>query len=166
MSAGGRGKIKAMAKFEITWEAPEFEYRDKGVSWYWLSIIIAAIIVAFSVWTRNFLFGFFIIIAEMLFIVWGNKAPRTITFKMNDVNVEIDEHKIYPLKEFESWSADASGGEWIEMLFNFRSRLKTPLRILVPETKLEEVRANLKAILKEVEYQQTLLDSIEKLLRF
>jgi len=155
-----------MAKFEITWEAPEFEYREKGVSWYWLSIIAAAIIIAFSVWERNFLFGFFIIIAEMLFIVWGNKAPRTISFLLNEESVEIDGHKIYPLKEFESWSADSAGGEWTEILFNFRSRLKTPLRILVPEAKLEEVRTNMKTVLKEVEYQQTLLDSIEKLLRF
>ncbi len=57
-----------MATFEINWEAPEFEYREKDVSWYWISIIAAAAIIAFSVWQRNFLFGFFIVIAEMLVI--------------------------------------------------------------------------------------------------
>ena len=155
-----------MAKFEITWDAPEFEYREKGVSWYWLSIIIAALIVAFSVWAKNFLFGFFIIIAEMLFIVWGNKTPRMLAFKLNDVNLEIGERKVYSLKDFESWSADAAGAEWTELLFNFRSRLKTPLRVLVPEADVQAVRTNLKTVLKEVEYEQTVLDSIEKLLHF
>ena len=67
-----------MASFEITWEAPEFEYRPKSVSWYWISIIIAAAIIAFAIWERNFLFGIFIVIAEILFIAWGNETPATI----------------------------------------------------------------------------------------
>ena len=46
-----------MAKFETTWEAPEFEYREKEVSWYWISIIAAALIIAFSVWEKDFLFA-------------------------------------------------------------------------------------------------------------
>ena len=78
-----------MAKFETTWEAPEFEYREKEVSWYWISIIAAALIIAFSVWQKDFLFGFFIVIAEMLFIVWGNKAPRTLTFTLTDTELNI-----------------------------------------------------------------------------
>jgi hypothetical protein len=155
-----------MAKFEIQWEAPEFEYREKGVSWYWLSIIVAALIVAFSVWAKNFLFGFFIIVAEILFIVWGNKTPHMLAFTLNDANLEIGERKIYPLKDFESWSADPAGGTWTEVLFNFRSRVKTPLRVLVPEASVQEIRTNLKTVLKEVEYEQTVLDSIEKLLHF
>jgi len=35
-----------MAKFEILWEAPEYEHREKGVSWYWITIIVAAIMIA------------------------------------------------------------------------------------------------------------------------
>ena len=69
-----------MALFETTWKAPEFQYRSKGVSWYWMSIIIAVAIIAFAIWEHNFLFGIFIVIAEILLITWGNEAPRTIDF--------------------------------------------------------------------------------------
>jgi hypothetical protein len=155
-----------MAKFEITWEAPEFEYREKEVSWYWLSIIAAALIIAFAAWEKDFLFGFFIVIAEILFIVWGNKVPHTVNFTVTDTEIDIGGYKNYLFKEFESWSVDADDAGWAEFLFHFRSRLHPPLAIIAPEEKLADLRANLKLILKEVEHQPTLIDSIEKFLRF
>lgn len=157
-----------MAKFETTWEAPEFEYREKDVSWYWVSIIAAALIIAFSVWEKDFLFGLFIVIAEMLFIVWGSKVPAVVPFVLTDTEITIGGYKSYLMKEFESWSVDAGGdgAEWAEVMLYFRSRLHPPLALIVPEAALAEVRANLKTVLKEIEYQSTLIDSIEKFLRF
>jgi hypothetical protein len=155
-----------MAQFAISWEAPEFEYREKGVSWYWITIIIAACIIAFSVWEKNFLFGFFIVIAEILVIAMGNQEPRTISFHLTDQNLEIGDHKFHSLKEFESWSADEIGGGFVEMAFNFHARLKIPLKILAPETALDEIRKNLKPVLREIEHEITFIEAIEKLLRF
>ena len=155
-----------MAKFEITWEAPEFGYREKDVSWYWISIIAAALIIAFSVWQKDFLFGFFIVIAEVLFIVWGNKVPKTIAFTLTDTELEIGGYKTYSMKEFESWSADTDDAEWGDVMFYFRSHLRPALSLIVPSAKITELRANMKVVLKEIEHQPTLIDSIEKFLRF
>lgn len=155
-----------MAQFEITWEAPEFEYREKDVSWYWISIIVAALIIAFSVWERNFLFGFFIVIAEILVIAWGNKEPRMVQFKLDESGIEVGQHKSHSLKEFESWSTEPMNDGYVELMFNFRAKLKVPLKMLAPEEKLEDIRKNLKLLLREVEHQSTLIDAIEKLLGF
>lgn len=155
-----------MEKFEIMWDAPEFEYREKEVSWYWISIIVACVIVAFSVWQKNFLFGFFIVIAEILFIVWGNRVPKIVTFRLTDMDIKINDYKHYELKEFESWSVNTDGGEWVEIMFYFKSKIHPPLLVIAPEEKLAEVRANLKGILKEIQHEMTLVDSIEKFLRF
>jgi hypothetical protein len=156
----------SMASFEIKWEAPEFEYREKGVSWYWLSIIIAAIIVAFSVWQKNFLFGLFIVLAEVLFIVWGNRVPRTVEFAANENGITVDEVRSYSFKDFENMSVDTPVDGFAEIVFVFRARFKTPLKVLFPAEYLAAFRANMKTILKEVPYEPTLLDAIEKLLRF
>jgi hypothetical protein len=155
-----------MAKFEITWEAAEFEYHEKEVSWYWISIIVAALIIAFSVWQKDFLFGFFIVIAEMLFIVWGNKVPKTVMFTLTDTEIDIGGYKSHAMKEFESWSVDSDGVEWADLVFYYRARLHVPLTIMVPDDKVAEIRANLKLVLKEIEHDPTLVDSIEKFLRF
>jgi len=155
-----------MAPFQIQWEAPEYEYREKTVSWYWLSIIIAAIVIAFSVWEKNFLFGLFVVVAEVLFIVWGNRVPRTLRFTLTENDIEVEGGKARPLKNFESVGIDPSGNGWVELVFIFRAKLKTPFKILFPENRLTELRDHLKTVLKEVPYEPTLIDSIEKLLRF
>jgi hypothetical protein len=155
-----------MAKFQTTWEAPEFEYREKDVSWYWISIIIAAAIIAFSVWQKDFLFGLFIVIAEMLFIVWGNRTPKTIAFTLTDTELDIGGYKSYSMREFEGWSIDADGLDWAEVALYFRSRIHPSLTLIVPTAKVAELRANMKTVLKEIEHQPTIVDSIEKFLHF
>lgn len=154
-----------MAKFEMSWEAPEFEYHEKDVSWYWISIIIAALIIAFSVWERNYLFGLFVVIAEVLIILWANQEPPIVLFTLRDDGLEVGTAKFHTLKEFESWSADG-GDPWVEMKFNFRAKLKTPLALTAPADTLDEIRKNLKPLLPEVEHEITLIEAIEKLLRF
>src|SRR3990167_8463140 len=62
-----------MADFELSWEAPEFEFREKTVSWYWVTIIGAVLILALAVWQRNFLFGVFILMAEALIFEFNKK---------------------------------------------------------------------------------------------
>jgi hypothetical protein len=155
-----------MAQFEITWEAPEFEYREKDVSWYWITIIIAALVIAFAVWERNFLFGFFIVVAEILVIAWGNQKPREISFTITESVIEIGTVKSYALKEFESWSTQETGDGWVEIAFIFRAKLRVPLVVLAPDEKIEEIRKNLAPLLREVEHQMSLIEAIEKLMRF
>lgn len=155
-----------MTLFSLSWEAPEFEYREKDISWYWITIIVAALIIAFAIWERNFLFGFFIALAEILIITWGNKRPDIISFQLSESALEIGERKFHPLKAFESWSAEPIDGEWVELLFNFRAKLRTPLAIIAPANELDEIRANLKLVLREVEHQPTFIDTIEKWLGF
>jgi len=158
-----------MAKFELQWEAPEYEFREKSVSWYWLSIVIAAVIVAFAVWEKNFLFGLFVVIAEILFIVWGSREPRAVHFLLNDAGLTISHERTHSFKDFQNFCVDTTGGEtgeWMEVIFMPRARFKTPLKILFPESRLAELRLNMKTILAEATYEPTLLDAIEKLLRF
>ena len=155
-----------MANFEITWYAPEFEYREKDVSWYWMTIIVAALIIAFSVWERNFLFGFFIVIAEILVIAWGNREPAEIEFVLNDNGISVGSHKFHSLKEFESWSTEEVADDFAELGFNFRAKLRTSLKVLVPQELVPEIRSHLKLILREVEHQTSLIEAIEKILRF
>src|SRR4051812_48043934 len=93
-----------MAQFDMQWEAPEFVYRERGVSWYWLTIIVAAAMVAFAVWQRDFLFGVFIIIAEMLAIVWANRTPRMIPFSLSERELAIGSRKRYVVTNMETFS--------------------------------------------------------------
>lgn len=155
-----------MASFALIWEAPEYEYREKDVSWYWISIIVAALVVAFSISEKNFLFGLFVVLAEVLFIVWGNRVPRIVHFTLNENGIEVRGGAAHPWSSFESMGVEAAGSGFAELVFIFRAKLKTPFKVLFPEDRLTELRGHLKTILKEIPYEPTLIDSIEKLLRF
>jgi len=67
---------------EFHWQTKEYEYHEKDIFWYWASIIIAVGIVAFAVWQKNFLFAAFVIIAEILVLVWAERKPDTIEFML------------------------------------------------------------------------------------
>ncbi len=155
-----------MASFETHWQAPEFEFRPKSVSWYWMSIILSAAIIAFAIWERNFLFGIFIVIAEILFIAWGNETPATVNFMLTENDLAVGEAKHYQVKLFESFSVNELDDDWIELFFTFKAKFRTALKIMLPKEKIEEVRRNLKPTLREVEFEPSLLDSLEKIIGF
>lgn len=155
-----------MTPFKITWEAPEFEFYEKEISWYWLSIIIAALMIAFSIWERDFLFGFFVVVAEILLLVWGNRQPRIFTFILSETDFSIGNEKHYAIREFDAWSVGPDIHGFTEVIWNFKSRVKLPLKTLVPSETVQDIREHVKTFLRETEYQLSFLDAIEKLLRF
>ena len=157
-----------MPEPEIKWEAPEFENRTRDISWYWISIIIAATMIAFAVWQRNFLFGLFVIIAEILVITWGNRTPQMVTFTLAEKGIKIGSEKSYPFAEMENFSVDKSSDDELldTVIFRFHGKLKIPLMIKLPKEKLEETRLIIKKVLEEVDYEPSFLDSLEKLIGF
>lgn len=159
----------------MTWEAPEFEYRARDVSWYWLTMIVATALIAFAVWQRDFLFGFFIIVAEVLAIVWANRVPHHIKFVLSDRALWIGSRKQHALSGFQNWSAnppadslpgESQADDYAELYFNFKGKLRTPLLVRIPAARLEELRKNLQPILPEIEHQPAFIDSLEKLIGF
>lgn len=162
-------KLKAMAEKEIIWEAPEFEYREKGAAWYWLSMVVAIVILVLAVWQKNFLFGVFVIIAEILLIVWGNQQPRMISFKLGETGLTINNTKTYAYKDIENYAFDEEGEEWVSAIFKLRRQFRPKLKAILPKEMVGEVKALLKtraADLMEVEWEQSLIDSLERLIGF
>ncbi|MEK7193226.1 MAG: hypothetical protein AAB652_00350 [Patescibacteria group bacterium] len=156
-----------IAPFEIRWEAPEFEYREKNISWYWTSIIVTTLILGAAIWQKNFLFGLFIILAEILILTWGNRKPRMVAFKINEKGLEIVEGKFYPYAEIEAFSFDESANtDWPLLAILFRQKFKTPLKVSIPKNRVKEILDVLRPQVHEIDPQSSLLDHFEKFFRF
>lgn len=157
-----------MEQFEIAWQAPEFEYREKGISWYWISMISAVLLLAAAIWQRNFLFGFFVIIAEILVLAWANRKPQTATFVLNEQGLSIGDRLSYVYDELASFSVDRidEHGDWPTLILTFQRRLRPNLRVHTPKDKFNEIKEALGKTVHETEYEQSLLDTLERLLRF
>ena len=156
-----------MSLSEIRWQAPEYEYRTKTISWYWLSIIFAVIILGVAVWQKNFLFGFFVVAAEILILAWANREPPLIDFTLNEKGLSLGDRKFYSLTEMESFSIDNFGEtEWPSLFFEFHSRLKPALKIKLPRARLAEIQKMLKSDLAQVEHEHSMLDTLEEFVGF
>ncbi len=152
---------------EITWEAPEFEYRHKEVSWYWISIIVAVVCIGFAAWQRNFLFGLFILVAEILMLAWGSQQPGIFHFRLTQKGLFIEDKKFYPYGDMETFSCySKDGNEFENIIFKFSKHFRRALRIALPKNRLEETRSFLAKNLKETDYEPSLMDSIEELVGF
>ncbi|MEK7212733.1 MAG: hypothetical protein AAB686_03580 [Patescibacteria group bacterium] len=152
---------------EIKWSAPEFEYRHKEASWYWTSIIITLLVLAVAIWQKNFLFGFFVVIAEVLIIVWGNRQPRMIDFLLNDKGFTVDGKKFYSWSQLGSFSTEESdSSEWADVILNFGQSFRPAAKAYLPKTRFQEIRARLGQFLSETERRESLVDSLQKFLGF
>ncbi len=152
---------------EIRWESPEFEYKHKSVSWYWISIVVAVICIGFAAWQKNFLFGLFVMVAEVLVLVWGNQKPALFNFRLTEKGLFIGEKKFYPYGEMESFSCqNKEEGTTENIHFKFKKQLKRTLRITVPKTHLPEIKSAIARSVAETDYEPSLIDSIEEFIRF
>jgi hypothetical protein len=156
-----------MSPFEITWEAPEFDYRPKDVSWYWISIIVAIVILGLAIWQRNFLFGFFIVIAEIMVLIWGSREPEMVKFKLTEKGIFVGEVKFHAYEEIARFSLyDGYDENWPNLYLEFRSRLRPTLKIKLPKNRLAEIQKTLKLFLPQTEHQPSLLEALEELTKF
>lgn len=152
---------------DISWKAPEFNYYEKDKKWYWVTMGIALAILAFAIWQQNFLFGFFIVSAEILLITWGNRKPENVDFKIDEKGLYIKE-KFYPftqIRGFANSELEATDKDFIETYIFLKNNLKFKIDIRWPKTEDANIRTALRLKLKEYEYTPSWIDIVERILR-
>lgn len=154
--------------FEVKWQAPEFEEYPKGISWYWLSIIVAIIFLTTAVWQKNFLFGFFIVVAEILILTWASRKPKMVSFILNERGLAIGDRLFYAYDELSSFSIkkESLDREWPAINLIFSKRLRPSTRIHLPKNQLDSIQKALELSVKRVEAEPSLLDTVQDILKF
>ncbi len=74
----------------FVWEAPSFESSTRGPRWYLLMTIATVFLVAYAIWTANFLFAFIILLIAVILILAGNEKPRQVLVQVGDNGIVWD----------------------------------------------------------------------------
>jgi len=74
--------VKSQDSF--VWEAPAYLKFERGPSWYFVMTLVAVALMAYAVWTANFLFAFIILLMAILLILVGNKEPDKILVQVGE----------------------------------------------------------------------------------
>lgn len=154
---------------DIKWKAPEYLFYPKTASWFYWSIFITLAILAFSIWQSNFLFGFFVVVAEMLILSWANRKPEIIDFALDQKGLTIRGVKPYPYTELKSFGLtelEPKESDFVEIILYFKRRLRTAMIILVPKEKSSEIQAALVKKIPKVDADLTIFDALERIIRF
>jgi len=153
--------------FSLSWEAPEYEHRPKEAGWSWISIIIAVVLLAIAIWQRNLLFGTFIVIAEILMLVWGNRDPETHTITVSEKGVRIGEEKFYPRERIAAFSiVPHEHTNWFDLVFHLDRRLLPNVIVKIPHDRAHEVHVQLSKLYAFFDYEESFTETLERYLGF
>jgi len=151
-------------KKEITWRGPEFKYYHKEESWYWANAVISGILFLAALYQKNILLAVFVAITEFTIIILAKRLPRTIEFKIDGDGIQFGKMAFYSYEELAGFEIRKENDEVSELVLVTNSRINPTVRINIPVKDEEDARNILKNYIDEVEYEDTLFDSIENLL--
>ena len=147
----------------ISWQAPEYIFQPKEISWKWVSLIAAIILIVFGIWQKNPLFIFFIIIALLLLNYFVGQFPKIWQFKISEKGVSVgmpDKEsigKFYPFEEIESFDIHLVGEEYKELILKLKSRFTPYLKINIHISDEEKISNFLEKLIPREEYNPSLV---------
>lgn len=153
------------SKDQISWHAPEFNYVHKEVEWYWMTIIASSVVFLISIWQRNLLFAFFIVIAEFLILHWGRQYPKTLRFSLTKNSVRIGEIDEYPYSHLVGFDI-LRHEDHSEIVFQTKKRLQPFVKILIDSDHIAEIKEFLGQHLPEFDYEEPLSDHFGRMMGF
>lgn len=148
----------------ISWQAPEYVYRPKDVSWKWLSLIAAIVLIVFAIWQNNPLFIFFIIIALFLLNHFAGQFPKVWQFKISEKGISIGladkdkDEKFYLFEDMESFDIHMAGEEYKELVLKLKSKFSPYLKMNIHYGDEEKIRNCLEKFIPREEHSQSLID--------
>ncbi len=112
------------------WTIAEYTQHERNRRWYWTAGIIATFLLAYAVWTANFLFAVVILLTGIILYVRHNERPSLLMVQLRSDGVQVGEG-IYPFKDLKSFWIIYEPPEvktlYFDFLSNWLPRLPIPL---------------------------------------
>ena len=150
---------------EIVWQAPEYQFREKGNDWYWALGILTVGLFATSIVLHNFLFAIIIAIGGFAVAIYSSKRPDLVKFAVSHRGVKVKDI-LYPYDNLKSF--------WIEYDPPYRKELIIESKkVMMPYIVIQlggadpiRVRENLLKFLREMRHEESLITTLARVLKF
>ncbi len=93
-------------------------------------------------------------------LVWGRRRPRHFEFTLSERGISID-GSVRSYRDFDGFAISEDS-----LQLRPKSKLRTSLSVIIPESKRAEIREHLLAHLLEIEYDESFIEALGHLLRF
>ena len=132
-------KIQNHGKTLIKWHFPEFEQPERSISWYIILFIIFAALLAYSIFTLNFLFAIIVVMVVVILFLHQRKDPLELEIKITEAGVEIGD-RFYAYKELDKFFVIYEPPEISNLYLEFKGELKPDLSIPLKDQNPIKVR--------------------------
>ncbi|MBP7133928.1 hypothetical protein KBA73_01800 [Patescibacteria group bacterium] len=142
--------LSALAEQQRTfaWETKQFPKYERSRSWYFWMTIVATFLVAYAIWSGNFLFAFLILLIGIILILAGNEDPNTILVQIGENGIVWD-GKLYLFQELGDFAIVYQPPQTKVLYIDTKTMLTPRLRIPLEEESPVEIRTFLKTYLQE-----------------
>jgi len=154
-------------KVLVSWSAEEYDrVRERSAVWYWGGITVASLLVIFALWQNNILFAIFIVIAWLVLASVSENAPKIWAFAVLESGITIGSDKKYGWNEIAGFDVHAESDSHRALLVKTTHTFMPMIRINIPQEKEKEITGILLRFIKREEYEESLIDTLIRIMRF
>ena len=133
----------------LSWTVPEYQKHEKTTTWYIIAGLIGVGLLLFALFTNNFLFALFVVIAGAIIVIIEGQEPQKITITLTEEGIIVG-NKFYDYDEFENFAIVYKPQQGIKNLyFDFFSALKHRISIPLEDVNPVKVRDILSSYITE-----------------
>lgn len=157
------GKQQKMNQPHFIWQAPKYHHQPKTTLWFVYGLLISLAVLLFAIFTKNYIFVLFIIIA--VWLVWqkNNQTPEIITLKIGHEGIEIGSTFI-PYSQIKSFWIFYEPPYLKEISFIVEGFASQPKKMILTDQDPNDIREFLLDYLSEKEQHISIFESISKYL--
>lgn len=150
----------------IYWEAPEYEYKEKSVAWYWMSLFAAIALIVIALWAKNFLFAIFVVITELVLLYFSNRFPKVWSFRIDGKGLHIGDSKVFPFEQIKAFDIHEFDDEYKELVLRVTSKITPHVKIFVFHDDIKAIEERIGKFCQKEEIPVSLVDSLERFFNF
>lgn len=85
-----------------SWSFKEYDKFDRGQRWYWIMGLLAAALIAYAIYSANYLFALIIVLFGIIIFLQEINEPAELDFGITDTGIVVGT-KYYPFNELEKY---------------------------------------------------------------
>ena len=135
-------------KTQISWDFYQYENIERSKKWYIWSTIIFVLLIIYSIFSANFLFGIIIIIAAIITLLNHHQENYKIKISITQTGIKINK-AFYNFKEIKNFWIIYNPPLTKKLYLNFKTSFKPPISIPLEKTNPIKIRKLLKEHIEE-----------------
>ena len=132
----------------FVWEAPAWERVERSPKWYLWMGLVAFALVAYAVYTSNYLFAFVVLLCVIILVLAGNETPQKILFQIGEHGI-VAGGRMTPFQEIHNFAIVFQPPEVKVLYVQSKSWMQPRLRISLENENPVAIRAHLKRYVAE-----------------